>query len=217
METVEDSWKQSKLNVKLSYTEHHKNIIFTYLNYFIMRETNLQLEDVEKIVSNLGSEYSFNIYSKMINLFDLIENMNVADAREAAKKFFEGLASEIKILDLKKLDDMNMEEEARKDTKMMLSLDHITWKLINVVNVSYYGELDNYEGSKKLSKEALQERLKRENVSDLLETVLVKDRFFQKTSMVFPLRFAVLGGSNEIQLMVQNIGTLFEVSQFAHS
>ena len=38
----------------------------------------------------------------------------------------------------------------------------------------------------------------KESLVEVLDTILSKDKFFEKPQMIFPMRFAVLGGSAEL-------------------
>jgi hypothetical protein len=194
-----------KQRPKFSYNEFRKRIIFTYLWHTILKEVSIKDKDLTDLINRLDEEYVFNLYAKMINVFGIVEFLSVGEAREGLKKYFEAMSNDLGVfaLENKLINDMNYEDDSRIDNSSMLSIKDINWKLVNIMTSNYEGNINNFS----------QVPDPKENLAETLDAILGKDRFFEKTSMAFPIRFAVFGGSKELQILCQNFGNLFEVAR----
>ena len=181
-------------------------MIYTYLSHIIMKEFNIRGKDLDQLVKGLDEEYVFNLYAKMINMFGIVEYMSVVEAREGLKKYFEAMSSDLGLLGLENKNgaDNNNDEDMRIDNSCMINIKDINWKLVPIMKHEDKTNLNSYFQAPSLN----------ENLSDVLDSILSKDRFFEKPSMAFPLRFAILGTSSELQILCQNLGSLFEVYCF---
>ena len=193
-----------KQRSKFNYNDFRKRILFTYLCHTILKEVTIKGRDLNELINRLDEEYVFNLYAKMINIFGIVEYLNIGEAREGLKKYFEAMSNDLGVfaLENKLMNDMNYEDDTRIESSSMLSIKDINWKLVNIMTSNYDGNLTNFA----------QAPDPKENLSETLDSILGKDRFFEKSSMAFPLRFAVFGGSKELQILCQNFGNLFEVA-----
>lgn len=190
-------------STSLTYHLLRTKTLFTYLNIFILKENNIRPKDLWAFLSELDEEYIFNSYCKMLEVFNLMQYMPVGEARELIKKYFEAFSTEVNLFQLEsKYGTEGLEEDTRVDSAYVLNLRDIKWKVINMVS-----SFDTF------TEEELELRSDpdpRENVLEILEMILSKDRFFERKALAFPLRFVIMGGSKELQVVCQNFGALFE-------
>jgi len=144
----------------------------------------------------------FNIYCKIINMLSLMEYLPVADARDGVKKYFEAMSTDLNLASLENRKEDNIEEGKTSEANYNIGIKDIQWRFINLVSTTYTGTL----ATKSANADS------KENVVDILEIILSKDRFFERSSLIFPLRFVIMGGSPELQMCIQNFGALFEVN-----
>ncbi len=201
---VEELENIKKQKPKFTYNDFRKRILFTYLCHTILKEVSIKGRDLTDLINKLDEEYVYNLYAKMINIFGIVEYLNVGEAREGLKKYFEAMSNDLGIfvLENKLINDMNYEDDSRIDNSSMLSIKDINWKLVNIMTSNYDGNINSFS----------QVPDTKENLAETLDAILGKDRFFEKSSMAFPIRIAVFGGSKELQILCQNFGNLFEVA-----
>lgn len=113
------------------------------------------------------------------------------------------LANDLDIsnIESRQLDEAQIEAELKSQANNSLSIKDIKWKLIPV-GYRYYVGSSKYYNAQIEPKEVYNE---------VLDQILTKNRFFDNNEMVIPIRFCVMGGSQDLQLMCQNFGTLFDV------
>lgn len=151
-------------------------------------------------------EYIFNMYAKIVHFLGSVEHMSLLEAKDTLKKYFDTLATEMSIfsLEARAAENTNaiQEDETRQDSSFMVQIKDLNWKLINLSSRVYTAH----------SFESAQPGFESKEIIPELDTIFSKDKFFERNSMAFPLRFAVLGGSPEIQILCQNFGQIFEVA-----
>lgn len=146
----------------------------------------------------------FNIYSKLVTMFYVCEHLPLNEAREGMKRYFEALGNELGVFALENKAELGEEADRLKDGEetLMLSIKDLQWKMIEV---SYSRYVNNPEKIKALPSV-------NEQFTDSLDYIMSKSKFFERNAMAFSIKFAVMGGSPELQILCQNFGTLFEVS-----
>lgn len=146
------------------------------------------------------------MYAKIVHFLGSVEHMSLLEAKDTLKKYFDTLATEMSIfsLEARAAENVNaiQEDETRPDSANMLQIKDINWKLVNLSSRVYTAH----------SFETAQPGFEMKEIIPELETIFSKDKFFERSSMAFPLRFAVMGGSPELQILCQNFGNIFEVS-----
>jgi hypothetical protein len=197
---------------KISYTAFHRKVIQMNLMNVVIKETSITTKQLQEALQNFGGrifltldEYIFNMYAKIVYFMGSVEHMSLLEAKDTLKKYFDTLATDMSIfsLEAKATENTNaiQDDETRQDSSYMVQIKDINWKLVNLSSRVYTA--NNFESA--------QAGFEMKEIIPDLETIFGKDKFFERTSMAFPLRFAVLGGSPELQIMCQNLGNIFEV------
>lgn len=110
-------------------------------------------------------------------------------------------------LDIGNSDNQQQLDEAKIDSELKilannsLSIKDLKWKIIPI-GYRYYSGSSKYYNAQTESKEVYFE---------VLELILTKNRFFNQPEMSIPIRLSVMGGSQDLQMMSQNFGILFDV------
>jgi hypothetical protein len=132
----------------------------------------------------------------------VIENLEGSDSRVAMKLYFERLIEDLDLGGIERaIDEGQLEEDLKNQTAYSLSIKDIKWKL---VPLRYRLQPNNgLEISNGIDP--------REIDTDNMEKILAKNKFFDREELILPTRFSVLGGSEDLQQLCQNFGSLFEV------
>lgn len=132
----------------------------------------------------------------------MIENLEGSDSRVAMKLYFERLIEDLDLGGIERaIDEGQLEEDLKNQTAYSLSIKDIKWKL---VPFRYRLQPNNgLEISNGIDT--------REIDTDNMEKILAKNKFFDREELILPTRFSVLGGSEDLQQLCQNFGSLFEV------
>ena len=152
-----------------------------------------------------AEEFAFNIYTKTVAFLEVVEQMDPNISKDLMKGYFEMLFSDLDIISLegRNLDEAQIEAELKSQKSNSLSIEDLNWRLINIGHRSY--------AATPASTDYIAQVEQKEIINEVLEMILLKSRFFNEEEMIVPLRFCVMGGSQDLQLMCQNFGSLFEV------
>lgn len=144
----------------------------------------------------------YNTYSKTVAFLEVVENLSAVEARESLKRYFDMLIADLDLSGVERaVDEGPLEEDLRHQASYSLSIKNLKWRMVSLGIRIPIGNPADYLTMPDV----------RENVSDKLETILSKNKFFDREELCVPSRLCVMGGSQELQLMCQNLGTLFEV------
>lgn len=146
----------------------------------------------------------YNTYSKTVAFLEVVEYLDSADARVAIKLYFERLIEDLDLNGTERANDEGqLEDDMKNQAAFSLSIKDIKWKLV----LLRYRTMPNDPNELSSGVDP------REIVIDNLETVLAKNKFFDREELILPTRFCVMGGSEDLQLLCQNFGSLFEVGK----
>jgi hypothetical protein len=147
-------------------------------------------------------EFIYNSYSKTVAFLEVAENLDNVDSRVILKLYFERLIEDLDLGGIERaVDEGQLEDDLKSQAAYSLSIKDIKWKLVPLR--SRYSPLEGAEISNTADP--------REIVIDNMEIILAKNKFFDREELILPTRFSVMGGSEDLQLLCQNFGSLFEV------
>lgn len=136
---------------------------------------------------------------------EVVEHINQNGAKELMKSYFDMLANDLDIssMEFKQLDEGQIEAEMKNQANNSLSIKDLKWKIIPI-GYRYHPADTKFYSFQPEPKEIYNE---------VLDNILAKNRFFDRDEMCIAIRFGVMGGSQDLQLMCQNFGTLFDVGR----
>lgn len=133
----------------------------------------------------------------MVVLYEKLEFVTEEDCRNAIGKFYTYLCSDVLKIKVHNPDDKNQQFGYYATENFFSSLPHQT---IKVIGRPFYIDYSQFRSSPD----------EKENNVEVLEQFLTSQRIFDRNELISKLKFAVIGGSEEMQIFCQNIGELFE-------
>lgn len=195
-------FRREDSNQKISYDIMRRKILFTYICNFMMKEVAVDTQALHDKLMAMGKEFIFNNYIKTMAFLEVIEHIaDPAEVRECFKRYFDMLISDLELEGIERpTDELHLDQDLKNQISCSISIKDVKWKLVLLGQRNNFAHGEIFVGLDP-----------QENYLETMEVILSKNQFFDREELTVPLRFMIMGGSPDLQVMCQNFGSLFEV------